>query len=358
MPYNKANLVYYIGAGASATALPVAKCTPDRMKGLVASLRAGCFELHGREDELDRIYWEMESLADRATPYASIDDLAREYHIQRNTHEVLRLKSALSAFLLAEQARRRPDYRYGDFFRYLVDRDAGTRLAMPTDVRVISWNYDEQFERSFAKFLPERSYEDRRNVDRDLQVVPAVGTERGAERRFYDDIFSIFKLNGSAGVRDGGSVLTVNPSTYVYEERDMAPILRYLIHFYERIFVEDDKPNIHFSWEDNSRRERELKRIERFSPVDTVVVVGYSFPRFNRHLDRRILEVLNPAKVYVQVERDDEETVTERLEGLDINSDAIKVIHDLREFYVPSTYSPRKRLSWLTRHEHEGRRGS
>ena len=178
MPNNKANLVYYIGAGASAKALPVAKCMPDRMKGLVAFLRDGCFDLQGREDDLDRICRELESLADRATPYASVDDLAWQYYIHGKTDEFLRLKSALSAFLLAEQARRTPDHRYDTFFRCLVGRDAGTRLAMPTDVRVISWNYDEQFERSFAKLIPERSCDDRRNVDKDLQVVPAVGTER------------------------------------------------------------------------------------------------------------------------------------------------------------------------------------
>ena len=34
MPDNKANLVYYIGAGASANALPVAKDIPCRMNRL------------------------------------------------------------------------------------------------------------------------------------------------------------------------------------------------------------------------------------------------------------------------------------------------------------------------------------
>ena len=356
MPTNKVKLVYYIGAGASAKALPVAKCMPDRMERLVAFLRAGCFDLQGRDEVLDRICQEMESLADRATR-SSVDVLARRYYLQGKTDELRNLKFALSAFLLVEQARRPPDPRYGDFFAYLVDRDTRGRLAMPADIRVISWNYDEQFERSFAEFFAESSYQIRRQVDRDLQVVPSVGTERGTERRAYDDIFSIFKVNGSAGVRDTGCHLTVNPDTYVHEERDLSPTVRFIIHFYEQVYVEGHMPSLQFVWEDNSRRECELERIERFAPVDSVVVVGYSFPLFNRDLDRRMLDALDPQEVCVQVARDDE-AVTDRLVGLGISSDTIKVIRDLDQFYFPSKYSPKRRLSWPTRDEQEDTRGS
>ena len=218
---------------------------------------------------------------------------------------------------------------------------------MPADIRVISWNYDQQFERSFAEFIPESAYDARRAVDAELQVVPSVGSQR----EFFNDIFSIFKLNGSAGVRVTGETMTENPDAYIYQDLDDPSLAcRAAIRFYDEVTNNRATPHLKFAWEHDSRRATELARINMLGPVDTVVVIGYSFPLFNRDIDHEILDTLSPREVYVQVACE-HEAVADRLMGIGFKSKTIKVIRDQDQFYIPSTYSPKTRLSWSTRHD-------
>lgn len=363
MPDNKVNLVYYLGAGASANALPVAKDIPDRMNRLADLISnreyvQGKVRGYNTEEErltdsgdyvpkLDspkfvcKIYKDMKWLA-KSVSRRSVDMLARRHYLQKQAKDLRRLKKALSVFILLEQAQSSADYRYGDFFSYLLDHDREEEIAMPTDVRVISWNYDQQFERAFAEFLHDS---EKRAAGRKLQVIP------GTSEPIYDDIFSICKLNGSAGVRiDVDGKTMENPDAYVYDD-DQIQALSSATRFYQQIQQiahERYEPELRFAWESASRRDNVLERIEKFAPVDTVVVIGYSFPLFNRDLDREILDMLKPKRVYVQV-AEDYPAVTDRLLGLGIDRARIDVVHDQDQFHIPSTYSPSERMSRSTR---------
>ena len=87
-----------------------------------------------------------------------------------------------------------------------------------------------------------------------------------------------------------------------------------------------------------------LDYIGGFSPVDTVVVIGYSFPIFNRRLDRVVFEALRPKEVFLQVAGDD--AVTDRLVGLEVEPEIVKVVGDRDQFFIPYSYSPR---AWMSR---------
>ena len=341
---NSVSLVYYIGAGASMKSLPLAKDTPSRMRDLAKKLSNGDFGLDSHHKFLlDGLCGEMKELAGRATP--SIDVLAHRYYLQGNDFELRRLKATLSGFFLLEQSRQPSDHRYVDFFAQLAGKDDIGRLLMPTDIRVVSWNYDMQFEKSFAEFIPDMNPGEKRNSAEMLQIVPT-GVE---SNEHYAGIFSIFKLNGTAGARDSHGMLIKSYDPVIFGQLDgFSGLLSLTLHFFEKVTRGDDEPYLRFAWEDDDRRDNVLKLIERFSPVSTVVVIGYSFPLFNRGLDRMAFELLSPNEVFLQVAGDT--SVKDRLVGIGVTSEKIRVVNDTDQFHIPNAYSP---SAWLSRKSRE-----
>ena len=70
-------------------------------------------------------------------------------------------------------------------------------------------------------------------------------------------------------------------------------------------------------------------------------MIGYSFPTFNRDLDQRIFDALRPSEVFLQVAGDN--NVKDRLVGLGVDSDKIKVVEDREQFFIPPSCSPSER---------------
>lgn len=234
----------------------------------------------------------------------------------------------------------------------MADRDPRNTVAMPTNMRVISWNYDRQFEKSFSQFTPELKYEERRATEDKLQAVPS-----RLPHECDPGAFSILKLNGSAGARVSpikDSRPTHNPDLYALSsELDRSLFLT--LRFCMNVAVEDADPYIQFAWEDDTRRSGILDLIDRFTPVETVVVIGYSFPTFNRDLDRRVFDALRPNEVFLQVAGDN--NVRDRLVGLGVDSDKIKVVEDRKQFFIPPSYSPSERRLPHSKNFHAGAQG-
>lgn len=334
-------LVYYIGAGASAQSLPLVSNTPKRMRKLATELRTEDFRNRVEEPQrqtLEKLAERLECLAERADSCPSIDVLARLHYLRDEQTELRELKTTLSAFFMLEEGRRPADPRYGHFFAYMADRDAHNTLAMPTDVRVISWNYDRQFEKSFAEFTPESNRDEKRAAGRRLQAVPPCLPGECDLRAF-----SILKLNGAAGTHESPSTnsqTTHNPDLYALFS-DLDRSLSLALSFCKNVALEDLDPHIQFAWEDDTRRSDILKLVDRFAPVRTVVVIGYSFPQFNRDLDQRLFNALRPSEVFLQVAGDN--GVKDRIVGLGVDRDTIKIIEDQNQFFIPPTYSPSER---------------
>ena len=305
------------------------------------------------KNAFEKLCNEMGDLADRAASYPSIDVLARTLYLREDTVELRKLKATLSAYYVLEQSRSPSDPRYGFFFAYMADRDVNGILAMPTNMRVVSWNYDMQFEKSFSELIHDPYFKEKRDSGRMLQVVPT-GVE---SHDHHDDIFSIYKLNGTAGARDNGEMLikSYDPVVYGQPGRIASDDLRLVLNFYQNA-TSNDEPYLQFTWEDDNRRNDVLGLIERFAPVEAVVVLGYSFPPFNRDLDRKMFEMLCPNEIFLQVAGD--ENVMDRLVGLGVNSKIVRIIRDREQFHIPNSYSPSVRLSRRSRELPAGDAGS
>ncbi|MCY4378035.1 MAG: hypothetical protein OXC31_30105 [Spirochaetaceae bacterium] len=211
-------LGYYIGAGASAKSLPVSNDMPWRLQELANKIETFTHRSDNLNGRVEEIVGELRWLAESARERATVDALAYNFHLRADSRQMDRLKKALAVFFLLEQAQRPVDPRYRDFLSYLGQLDERHNVAMPTDVRVISWNYDIQFEKAYAEFLRPDDYP---KVATALQVVPGLG-----EGAYCSECFSLVKLNGTASMVLGSQGLAREYKTYL--TADFANTLKYV----------------------------------------------------------------------------------------------------------------------------------
>lgn len=72
------------------------------------------------------------------------------------------------------------------------------------------------------------------------------------------------------------------------------------------------------------------------SQTEILVIIGYSFPTFNRDIDRGLLSSATKLeKIYYQAPKNDVDGLIQRLKG--INPKEIEVIPhtDLNQFFIP-----------------------
>lgn len=125
-------------------------------------------------------------------------------------------------------------------------------------------------------------------------------SERG---NLTKDKFTSIKLNGSSNFlgrfRDL-SPLVKNILKDSFSKEDLDFRLQYaFLHVKKRLRVYEGGINLNFAW----YHDWELvnKIIENYNETDILVVVGYSFPFFNREVDRKIIRaMINLKKIYIQ----------------------------------------------------------
>src|SRR5208283_3946235 len=85
--------------------------------------------------------------------HASVDTLAKKFYLKGDDSSLRKLKAVLSAFLIVRQERKPVEKRYDSFFASVLYRDKVTReLQIPSNIRILTWNYDTQLEKAFYGF--------------------------------------------------------------------------------------------------------------------------------------------------------------------------------------------------------------
>jgi hypothetical protein len=160
---------------------------------------------------------------------------------------------------------------------------------LPPNVGVLSWNYDSQIEKAAQKLKPANS-----QVFKTIKGFTCWPNLQDSydydERHRYDpkDIF-LLHLNGIAG--------------YNYSERTFSEKTNAVYNFENA-----GDTMLSFAWEDENDKKRTFieKRIEYARRIATgteiLVVVGYSFPFFNRKVDDIIIDEMRSTltKIYYQ----------------------------------------------------------
>lgn len=316
-----ARIVYLFGAGASVGCIPAVLGMNEgfvRVKAYIGDpLKKKLYseDHHGALYDLEGdLAWLIEIEKNRA----SIDTVARSFHLQGNANDLRKLKIALSAYLLLEQAEKPVDKRYDLFLASILENSS---LSLPDEIKVLSWNYDNQFELGFNGFM--RQNEDLRNRKK-LKMI-----DKFSQTHLLQGNPFIYKLNGSAGLTFNRKA---NSEGY---PNDLTP-LDIIRQFASLKTNDDDEPGISFAWESPQIAEERLPPI--LIDCEIIVTIGYSFPFFNRGTDKLILnESKHLRKIYIQDPNAAE--IEEKLKNL-INPSKrqkIKFVRDIstKEFLIP-----------------------
>ncbi len=199
------------------------------------------------------------------------------------------------------------DNRYVSFLCTVCLHDDKEEVLFPENMHFLSWNYDSQFElaysRVFNKTVPLQN----------LREEMGIASLTNDKKKFI-------RLNGSAdfnvkSVDDSWFDLSIdsiqewkNSLILVSSGKSKETLINFGFDVYERSFKDDSEEDIFI------RKIRSEAR-NLISCADIIVVVGYSFPDFNRRIDKTMFELVrNDVKVYVQDKNP--EQIIQKLDGL------------------------------------------
>ncbi len=253
--------------------------------------------------------------------HVTIDTYARKLYLTRQFSEFKKLKNVLCAFFVWVQLVHKPDGRYDTFLANILE--VGT-LDLPADISIISWNYDSQIEMVYKAYRKDKElHVFEKNIVGEWPRLPKCGR--------------VFKINGSATFVDTSTLSPIKAS----EKTTSAALL--LIHYYDDSRSDTTdlgyqmSTHLSFAWETAANHDNMMESLSKTTQdTEQVVVIGYSFPFFNRHTDREIFgSMYNLKKIYVQDMNADE--VEQSLlavlpEGKDVK---IEKIYKCSQFCLP-----------------------
>ena len=237
----------------------------------------------------------ISNFLEEISKFGTIDEAMRYYYLNNNTSQFNEFKHIISCiFYIFENIEQFRDPRYKQFLMTLIkDKE----FKLPENIKILSWNYDNQFEHACSEIQDSSSKVNILNAENYL------------------------KFNGRA--------------TYHPLHTNNNPELKHEDFEYEEFNQFRKKTNkIDFAWEEEYKskfyeRLENLKKIKSNLNQSVLVLVGYSFPFINHSYDFQILNTLKPKVIYYQNIVDQTEVLKERF---DI---PFKFINDYSRFYIP-----------------------
>ncbi|HUX56318.1 MAG TPA: hypothetical protein VMV47_11390 [Bacteroidales bacterium] len=334
-------IVYLFGAGASAGSLPVVNNMNERIGSLVhrlseedlilsddqtfTGIEVGSFQSK-REHQLTIIEG-LKELESACNKHYSIDTYAKKLWIRNDLNGLKKLKALLSLFFTIEQIRNPPDPRYDFFLASLLKSLNG----FPDNIRILSWNYDSQFEYAYSEFS---NNTDVANIKKELNIYE----KNMPITNYKENDFCIFKLNGST---DFCIKANPEPVPFYFSSKTDNKFDKNTVAYITRAYVSGLYSSaidslFSFAWEEpNSEFIQGI--IHHTFNAEVLVVIGYSFPYFNRTIDRMIIQRMkNLEKVYIQ--SPDAHDIIERFHSITNDINPKNVIPKLHKdyFYLPN----------------------
>lgn len=336
-----AKVTYLFGAGASAKCLPIVAEIPQRLNGFRE------FLVHhpvGRQESFSNLrcdFTEAECeemlktactvLIEQTKKHASIDTYAKKLFITGKEKEYRELKAILTCFFIFEQLTHPLDDRYDSFFASIL----GTaQQDFKGDIRILSWNYDYQFERAYSAYSLSDDLHQNQLM---LNVFPG-----GLNLSHYSDRFSIFKINGTTGF---SGVAPMRKSSHLFTdfktEADSGLTDIFAWYYAALVFCKDHlAPMLSFAWESNNSENNLVNSAcKAIAGSKAIVVIGYSFPFFNRDIDKILMSTIddpNGIKIYIQDKNP--QTIIDKLPSvlpLERTRHKIIPIPSYDQFYLP-----------------------
>lgn len=309
-------VVYILGAGASAQAVPTYKDFNEHMSkyfDLVDYLFYTIYKIDNPEI-YNKILNEYKVVLEECKYFGTADTLA--VSLKNQPDKLNTLKALLSTFIYFQHFELKDDMR--EYILYDVDKFSqfGNQLdrrylrfwssilnstnKIPEDIGVICWNYDFQLRASLLHFVK--------------------------------DTAEVDKFISNNVVYMNGNCLVEANNDYKYPSKLTPTICDDLVN----LLMHPHENTIKFSWENDSDSILKAKAIIKDTPE--VVCIGYSFPDYNRLVDYQILNNLKSLKnIYIQ-DRIAKLTV-DKITSMNGSLGKICTpITDTQGFYIPSSY--------------------
>ncbi len=349
-------ITYFIGAGASFHSLPLIRTMGVRMQAFSSFLKHQRENGEIKKELIQPFIDELDKLITHEKESTSIDAYAKELTNSNKQMELHRLKMVLSSYFIFEQLIKPEDIIfYEKDGKTKVSSEIQEMLSTPIDrryrtfwadyingfdsvpasnIKIISWNYDMQFEFAFSR-LKNYSLE---LTQQEIQVFPAKLKTIDKKK------FCLLKINGTAGLfRENGKEINKLENYFDLKQHhlnnfNLELLLNIFNQNYSRVFTE---PVFSFAWEENSIT-NETRKIakEILNETNILVIIGYSFPSFNRTIDRQLFENIESIeKIYYQAPINEINELIMRLEGVNPRLRELTIgIENLAKFHIPNEY--------------------
>lgn len=219
-------------------------------------------------------------LATESMKYDTIDSFARHLYLNNDYSNYERLKLLLTSFFLIEQFIHKSDSRYRSFFTKILDSDK----RIPDNLYILTWNYDCQMDIAYREFS-------HWPLSLCIPTDPYISDSES---------FNVFKLNGTANFFRGNYL---EPQDLLLH--DSQELLDFIFKRFQDAYYPEKgyRPytDLCFAWEREEFNKRSKGLFQKIKDTEVLVVIGYTFPRFNQDTDKEIFENMpNLHKVYIQ----------------------------------------------------------
>lgn len=300
---------YLLGAGASAYRIPTVSTFVKGLEYvhqlLIERNMTSAYALPvGTEKEQEEILADITWLINETKSHATVDTFAKKLFLTKgeDSVEYKKVKHLLRFVLIIWQLDKDVmtyideerdviyfdvDPRYDAFFSNIITKEK----KIDERVSIISWNYDYQIEYSLYKFFP-------KNVASWAQLLPNTST-----KEIDPKLFSKIAINGSIakGVDEqllDDIVASHKNSGTGLQER----IAKYYNQYKKALLNSTQETLISYAWEERSDiLDLRAKAKEILANTEFLMIIGYSFPNFNREVDKELLNAIKSGiKVIIQ----------------------------------------------------------
>lgn len=354
-------IVYVLGAGASAQSIPLVSQLNFRLRVFQTFLEA--FPVANKSEMIK----DIKDLIEKEKDHYSIDTYARKLSLQNNSLLLNKLKALLACFFFFEQCSKtepikakikniinaisdennepdqyehstnvKVDKRYDAFFAAILKTNdiSISNPTVPSNINIVSWNYDNQFEMSLDEFLSKKG-----TKDYPLWFM-AKPTHLGLDS--YEKTMLI-RLNGEAINQHkwtsilGNDFLRKGLFNVEISDRD----IDIFVGLYEYL-VSSSESLLQFAWDTDPEIDNRVKyACKLISEADVVIIIGYSFPYYNLRIDQSIFKKMRgETKIYIQAPEDSLADIKSRLIyiGIPDSNDKIELIESIDLFFLPPEY--------------------
>jgi len=361
-----ANITYYLGAGASYQAIPIQNALGHKMMELYNYIlrseeghkdRFIFPNVSGQKRDLKRaLLHDIGYFGQKALEYGSIDTYAKKLWFNPSAYgeEPFLIKLAVNFFFSIwqnidqEEWRKMPgdntikyrkvDSRYTALLAAILKK-GNDGPYLPDNINFITWNYDLQLEGAFTQFLPNFDWDLTEKV---LSFLPIPGGRN----------LQICHLNGLSGYY---LIHKVNKDAKYHrlsnrnDAKEFSEFIENLVRFRESYAHGDIDLDgmIGYAWEDelderNLGNDYTIKAkvdaIPMMQKADVLVIIGYSFPPFNRATDRMLFKNLGEECRIVYQCPGAKKEIFKSLLSDRFNPDNIEIVEELDKFYLPDDF--------------------